>query len=84
MPCLRPMREDVVMALLTDFENIVDAFAGRLDSLELTGDEQEEYSAVLSRLENQVERDAPNYAIVVECAKYLAQFPRASSKTNAA
>ncbi len=72
------------MALLTDFENLVDEFASRLDSLQLDGDEQEEYSAILNRLENQVDRERPNYQIVVECARYLARFRRAGSKSNAA
>jgi len=72
------------MALLTDFENIVDDFARRLETLQLDGDEQEDYSAMLNRLENQVDRERPNYQIVVECARYLARFPRASSKSNAA
>jgi hypothetical protein len=72
------------MALLTDFDHVVDGFARRLESLDLTGDEQEEYSTVLNRLENQVDREQPNYAIVVECARYLSQFPRASARHNAA
>jgi hypothetical protein len=72
------------MALLTDFDHLVDEFAARMQSLDLSGDEQEEYSAVLNRLENQVDRDEPSYPIVVECARYLSQFPRAGSRTNAA
>ncbi len=72
------------MALLTDFENLVDDFACRLDALQLSGDEREEYSAMLNRLENQVDRERPNYQIVVVCAKYLARFPSAGSKSNAA
>lgn len=72
------------MALLTDFENIVDDFARRLDSLPLSGDQREEYCTILNRLEHQADRERPNYQIVVECARYLSRFPRASSESNAA
>lgn len=67
------------MALLTDIDSLVEEFAGRLDSLNLTVDDQEAYSTMLCRLENQVGRDNPNYAIVVECVSYLSSFAARSA-----
>ena len=71
------------MATLTDLNSLVQEFADRLESLQLDGDEQEEYSTMLCRLEDQADRSDPNYAIVVECVNYLSRY-RATSKPNAA
>lgn len=71
------------MATLTDLNSLVQEFADRLESLQLEGDEQEEYSTMLCRLEDQVDRGDANYAIVVECVNYLSRY-RVSSEPNAA
>jgi hypothetical protein len=71
------------MATATDLHTLVDEFAARLETLKLSGDDQEEYSTMLSRLENQVDRDEPNYAIVVECVAYFGRYS-VTSATHAA
>ena len=55
------------MATATELHTLVEDFAARLESLNLSGDDQEEYSTMLCRLENQAHREEPNYAIIVEC-----------------
>lgn len=47
--------------------------ATAIPDLKLDGDEQEECSAMLSRLQNQAEADDPNDAIVNECLEYFKQ-----------
>jgi hypothetical protein len=59
------------MAIATDLNVLVEEFATALDAREWTGEDQEEYSSVLARLEDQAERDEPNEAIVDECLHYL-------------
>lgn len=71
--CERP-REDECMAIATDPHVLVDEFAARLETLELSGDNQEEYSTVLCRLQNQAERGEPNGSIIDECLAYLGRF----------
>ena len=71
------------MATSPDLHALVDDFAARLETLNLSGDDQEEYSTMLSRLENQADRAEPNYAIVVECVAYLGRYS-VTSATHAA
>ncbi len=73
------------MAFATDLNALVDDYAARLETLNLTGDDQEEYSTMLCRLENQVGREHPDQAIIEECASFLSR-PRfvTSLKPNAA
>ena len=59
------------MAIATNLHALVDEFAALLESLSLDGDDQEEYSTVLSWLETQAERDESNETIVRECLEYL-------------
>jgi hypothetical protein len=49
----------------------------------LDGDEQEEYSTMLCRLEDQVDGGDQNYAIVVESVNYLSRY-RVRFEPNAA
>jgi hypothetical protein len=66
------------MATATDLHTLVDEFAARLETLNLSGDDQEEFSTMLSRLENQADREEPNYA-VVECVAYFGRFAVSSA-----
>ena len=52
---------------------LVERLATAIPALKLDGDEQEEYSTMLSRLENQADTDDPNDAIVMECLEYFKQ-----------
>jgi hypothetical protein len=67
------------MATATDLHSLVDEFAARLETLNLSGDDQEEFSTMLCRLENQADREEPNYAIVVECVAYFGRFDVSSA-----
>ena len=49
-------------------------FANAISSLNLDGDEQEEYSTMLLWLQNQVETGEPNDEIVSECLNYFNRF----------
>jgi len=73
------------MAILTNLQALVEKYAARLELLELTGEEQEEYGTMLCRLENQADREQPNQAIVEECVSFLSR-PRfiVGLKPNAA
>jgi hypothetical protein len=62
------------MAIATDLNALVDDYAARLETLNLTGDDQEEYSTMLSWLENQANREESNGAIVVECVAYFGRY----------
>jgi hypothetical protein len=46
------------MANTKNLHKLVEGFAARLDALNLFGDEQEAYSTMLCRLENQADRRA--------------------------
>ena len=61
------------MPTLTDLSALVEQFAAAIPDLNLTGDEQEEYSTVLLRLQNQVETGEPSELIVRECLDYFKQ-----------
>ncbi len=62
------------MATATDLHTLVEDFAARLGSLTLSGNDQQEYSTILCRLENQTDREEPNYAILVECVTYFGRY----------
>jgi hypothetical protein len=62
------------MAIAADLHAIVDEFAARLETLDLSGDDQEEYSTMLSWLENRADREESNGAIVVECVAYFGRY----------
>jgi hypothetical protein len=53
---------------------LVDQLASAIPGLNLDGDEQEEYSSVLSWLQDQVETGKPSEAIVSKCLAYFAKF----------
>jgi len=59
------------MAIATDLNALVEEFAAVLGQREWSGEDQEEYSTVLARLESQAERNEPNEAIIDECLAYL-------------
>jgi hypothetical protein len=56
---------------LTDLDALVQKFVAVIPELNLTGDEQEEYSTMLLWLQNQVETGEPAEWIVDECMKYF-------------
>jgi hypothetical protein len=53
---------------------LVDKYATAIEKLDLNGDELEEYSTVLLRLQNQVETGEPSDRIVNECLDWLSRF----------
>ena len=59
------------MLTLTNLSALVEQLAVAIPDLNLTGDEQEEYSTMLSRLQDQVESGEPSVAIVHECLNYF-------------
>jgi hypothetical protein len=67
------------MATSTDLNALVDEFAARLETLNLGGDDQEEYSTMLCRRENQADRDEPDDAIVAECVFYFGRYSVSST-----
>jgi len=71
------------MATSTDLHTLVDELAARLEALNLSGDDQEEYSTMLCRLENQADREEPDDTVVVECVAYFGRY-RVSSAPHAA
>jgi hypothetical protein len=62
------------MPTLTDLSALVEQFAAAIPDLNLTGDEQEEYSTMLSRLQDQIETGEPTEDVVKECLAYFAGF----------
>jgi hypothetical protein len=68
---------------LSDLQQLVEDFSADLERLNLSGDDQEAYSTMLCRLENQVDSGEPNWSIVEECRVYLERF-RVSSTSHAA
>ena len=59
------------MLTLSDLTSLVEKFAAAIPDLNLDGDEQEEYSTMLLRLQNQVETGEPREWIVNECLEYF-------------
>ena len=67
------------MQPLLDLHLRVDKFAGALPDLNLTGDEQGEYSTMLLWLQNQVEGGTPNQTFVDQCLDWLERFTTKAS-----
>jgi hypothetical protein len=61
------------MPTLTELSAVVEQLASMLPDLSLDGDEHEEYSTMLLRLQNQVETGTPSEKIVRECIAYFKQ-----------
>jgi hypothetical protein len=59
------------MPSLTELNALVETLAAAIPGLNLDGDEQEEYSTMLLRLQNQVETGQPSEWIVKECLEYF-------------
>lgn len=53
---------------------LVDKYATAIEKLNLDGDQLEEYSTVLLRLQNQVDTGEPSDRIVDECIDWLSRF----------
>ena len=53
---------------------LMDEYATAIEKMNLDGDELEEYSTVLLRLQNQVETGEPSDRIVNECLDWLSRF----------
>lgn len=70
------------MQSLLDLHLLVDRYAALLPELNLDADEQEEYSTMLLRLQNQVEGGTPNETFVDRRLAYLEKF-KEPSKLNA-
>jgi hypothetical protein len=70
------------MQSIIDLNLLVEKYAALPPELNLDGDEQEEYSTMLLRLQNQVETGDPSEWIVNECVAWLAKFNE-PSKLNA-
>ena len=62
------------MPTFTDLTALVEKFAAAIPNLNMDGDDQEEYSTVLLRLQYQVETGEPNEAIVMDCLEWFKQM----------
>lgn len=62
------------MHTLTDLTELLEKYIAAISALNLDGDDLEEYSTVLLRLQNQVETGEPSERIVKECLAFLEQF----------
>ena len=62
------------MQSLSDLTALLERLISAIPALNLDGDDLEEYSTVLLRLQNQVETGEPSERIVKECLAYLEQF----------
>jgi hypothetical protein len=59
------------MPEVADLGMLIEKLAAAIPDLNLSGDEQEEYSTMLLWLQNQVETGEPSEAIVNECLAYF-------------
>ena len=62
------------MQSLTDLTGLLEKYIAAIPSLNLDGDELEEYSTVLSQFQNQVETGEPSNRVVKKCLSHLAWF----------
>jgi hypothetical protein len=62
------------MPTRTDLTALLDKYIAAIPSLKLDGDQLEEYSTVLLRLQNQIETGEPSERVVSECLAWLARF----------
>jgi N-acetylneuraminic acid mutarotase len=71
------------MPTLTDLTALVEKLAAAIRDLNLDGDEQEEYSTMLLRLQNQIETGEPSEWFVNECLEYFRRVEsRAASSVS--
>ena len=59
------------MHTATDLSSLVGSYAAVLPTLNLSGDDQVEYSTVLSWLQILIERGSPKECVIRECTEYL-------------
>ena len=59
------------MPTINELETLIEKLATAIPDLNLTGEEQEEYSTMLLWLQNQMETGEPNPGIVNECLAYF-------------
>ena len=62
------------MPSVSELTELVEQLAASIPDLNLTCDEQEEYSTMLLRLQNTVETGEPNDRIVKECLAYFGRI----------
>ena len=62
------------MQSLSDLSALLEKCVAAIPALNLDGDDLEEYSTVLLRLQNQIETCEPSERVVKECLAWLAQF----------
>lgn len=62
------------MPTFTDLDALLQQYAAAIPDLNLDGDDQEEYSTMLLRLQNTIETGEPNARIVNESLAYLSRF----------
>ncbi len=62
------------MQTLSDPTALLEKYVAAIPALNLDGDDLEEYSTVLLRLQNQVGTGEPSERFVKECLTYLEQF----------
>ena len=62
------------MQTLTDLTLLLEKYIAGIPTLNLDGDELEEYSTVLLQFQNQVETGEPSERVVKKCLAYLEQF----------
>jgi hypothetical protein len=70
------LNEDGRMQSVYSLYVLVDKYASEIEKLNLDGDQLEEYSTILLRLQNAVETGAPNERIVDECLHSLSEWNR--------
>lgn len=59
------------MLTIDDLSTQIEKLAMSIPDLNLSGEEQEEYSTMLPRLEKQIETGEPSESIVKECLGYF-------------
>jgi predicted transposase YdaD len=59
---------------MTDPTALLEKYIAAIPVLNLDGDELEEYSSVLLRLQNQVETGEPSDRVISECLAWMVQF----------
>ena len=62
------------MPTLTDLTALLEKYIAAVPTLNLDGDDLEEYSTVLLQFQNQVETGEPSERVVKKCLAYLEQF----------
>jgi hypothetical protein len=60
------------MPSITELGKLIDELAASIPDSGMTGDEQEEYSTMLLRLQNTVHTGEPSERIVKECLAFFA------------